>query len=112
MQEFTCKYCGCVTELNTKTNRENKYFHGVLVPHFKKALERMGYSFTREECRQYIKQRFFAYKKNGVLFVQSFKNTDHNTKDWEDKMEEIRQWVNEKLDNYIIPLPNEMDMNE
>lgn len=106
MHEYTCKYCGCVNELKTKTNRENRYFHGVLVPHFKKALEEKGYNFTREECRQYVKIRFFGYKKNGVLFTDSLKNVNHNTKDWEDKMELIRQWAWDNL-NYQIPLPNE-----
>lgn len=108
--EYTCKYCGCLNELKTKTNRENKYFHGVLVPHVKKALENAGYNFTREEVRQYIKFKFWGYKKHGVIFAESLKNKKHNTKDWENKMVEIRQWVYDTF-NYNIPLPNEINLN-
>lgn len=112
MPQWTCEFCGCVNDRPHKSNRQNRYFRGVLEPHVKKAIMRAGYgSFTLDEIHELIKNKFFSYVKHGRTFTHSTKNANYSTVEWESKIQEIRDWVYEKLD-YDIPPPNEPDYNE
>lgn len=100
-----------------KSNRQNRYFRGVLIPHFLKALRNAGYQEITKDSqalaiiKHYFFKNDFKIGKTEIPDYLSTCNKDWSTKDWESKIEEIRIWTIDKL-SYDIPPPNEPDYNE
>ena len=97
----------------SKSNRQNRYFRGVVVLHFLKALRQAGYNeiATEKEALDVMKGMFFQDDRIKIGSTEyprylSTSNADWDTETWENKMQYIRQWTSEKL-KYMIPLPNE-----
>lgn len=98
---------------NQKSNKQNRYFHGVLIPHFLKAIRHAGYNeiVTDKDAKDLIKGLFFRLdpikigKKEYPRYASTC-NADWDTEGWEAKMSQIRMWTLDKL-NYTIPEPNE-----
>ena len=98
-----------------KSNKQNRYFRGVVIPHFLKAIREAGYNeiVTDRDALDVLKGLFFKMdpikigKKEYPRYA-STSNADWNTEEWENKMEQIRMFTLDKL-NYSIPLPNERD---
>jgi len=87
-----------------KTNKENKYFRGIVVP-----LIAQHCGYTNDKAFGVLQQKFFLYEdEKGVKYIKSTKLDVWNTIYWEGKMSEIRQWASEFLHIYI-PKPNETD---
>jgi len=87
---------------NRKSNRQNRYFRGVVVPII---ANYAGY--TDDEAIGVIKARWFTDTlDDGEAVVRSTRNTDWTTASWEAKMEQIRRDVMIMWDVYI-PEPNE-----
>jgi len=87
---------------NKKSNRQNRYFRGVVVPII---ANYTGY--TEEEALGVIKARWFTDTlDDGETIVRSTRNSDWTTAAWEAKMEQIRRDVMIMWDVYI-PEPNE-----
>ncbi len=95
-----------------KSNQQNRYFRGVLLPHALKAFREAGHNLTNtDEALDVIKHYFFRYMKRlsgeNMICYLSTCNSEWSTDEWENKMSEIRNWFQDKL-NYTIPLPNEV----
>lgn len=92
-----------------KSNPQNKYFWGVVFPHFKNAWNSLtGGGYTDDEIEYEIRKLFFGYKKNGREYFHSLSNSNWETGEWEEKMDLIRKWCLEWA-GYRIPLPNEVE---
>ena len=108
------KYGEIVLDISSqKSNRQNRYFHGVLIPHFLKAIREAGYNeiVNDKDAKDLIKGIFFKLEplKIGKKEYPRYASTSNNnwdTASWESKMLEIRLWTIDKL-NYTIPEPNE-----
>lgn len=116
--ELTKKWAGKYGEItldisSQKSNRQNRYFHGVLIPHFLKAIRDAGYNeiVNDKDAKDLIKGLFFKLdpikigKKEYPRYASTC-NADWDTECWEAKMSQIRAWTFDKL-NYEIPEPNE-----
>lgn len=85
-----------------RSNPQNAYFWSVIV-----ALLSENTGYTPDEMNDLLKWKFNRWHRDGLPdTVKSFKNLD--TKEFEDKMSQIRQWASMDLSCYI-PLPNEVD---
>lgn len=84
---------------NTRSSQQNNYYFGVVVA---LSMEDTGYS--KNEMHQIFGDEFLKYEKNGREFIRS--TTDLNTKEFEEYLEQCRQYASEKFSCYI-PLPNE-----
>jgi len=103
---------------NRKSNRQNDYFQGVLMPHVLKALRNAGYTWacTNDDARAFVKERYFKLESvfAGDLEIprhQSTKNSEWPKDTWEMKMMAIRADIR-NIFSYDIPPPNEPDLNE
>lgn len=99
----------------SKTNPMNRYFWGVAVPHFIKAIRSKGHSRSDDWIIHDMKMEFFSKteyvdgKKRTMPL--SLKNSMWGTKDFNERLERMIHWCVEYCD-YQIPLPNEKDYNE
>ena len=99
-----------------KSNYQNRYFRGVLLPHFLVALQEAGYREINSLEDALVVLKHFHFKverrvgKTNIVDYLSTRNQDWETGEWELKMSEIRDWCWDKL-NYVIPMPNEENYN-
>lgn len=92
--------------LYQKSNKQNRYYRGVVV---KLIAEECGY--TTDRAHGELLELFFKVVPDdgGRAYIRSTALDNWDTVDWEEKMQEIRQWASEFL-NLFIPLPNEVEM--
>ena len=100
----SCKRCGYKPSGKSRTDPQNRYYWGCVVQTIS---DELGY--TKEEVHEIVKRLFFsdvkeAIGKDGsrVLLSYSKSTTLSDTKEWEEKMSEIREWASMKLGIYIM----------
>jgi len=107
---------------NQRSNQENKYYWAVVVELVYEGLRDLGYGEikTRDDAHNAIKSLFFSKvikpvpkkrkvgrpRKHEGEIVVAGSTAKVTTKDFEEKMEEIRRWSAEYL-GVSIPEPNE-----
>jgi len=88
-----------------KTDKENKYFRGVVVPIIAK---HCGY--TDDKMFGILQVKFFLYEdEKGEKYIRSTRLEEWKTIEWEEKMSKIRQWASEFL-HLFVPKPNESEL--
>lgn len=104
----------------SKGNKQNRYFWGVLLPHFQKAInkamDKKGNPARADlkEAEDILRDKFFYYYKTyfkPVKHKMSLRNLKWDKREWEEKVLEIRHWTLHTLE-YDIPEPNQEDYNE
>lgn len=94
----------------SRSLKQNAYYHSVIVP-----MLAMELGYTHDEMHEIIKAQFFKIPEkevvstNGVVITipeHAGSTTDSTTIEFEEKMDEIRQWASMELGVYI-PLPGE-----
>ncbi len=96
-------------EKDTRSNQQNRYYHGVLC---KIMSNELGY--TPEEIHEIFKGKFlsrwevFDGKKGEVELLITRSTTELKTDEFEKFTSEIRQWASIKFGIYL-PEPNEVD---
>lgn len=97
---------------NKRSNAENRFFHGVLVPEFRKALNEVGYNEVRtdQQAKDIIKSMFLktsiVNEKTGE-YIETIRNTSDLSKiEMANLFDEVIRFAAENL-NYQIPYPNE-----
>lgn len=97
---------------NKRSNQENKFFHAVLVPEFRKALNDVGYNEVRtdKQAKDIIKAMFLktsiVNEKTGE-YIETVRNTSDLSKiEMANLFDEVIRFAAENL-NYQIPYPNE-----
>lgn len=90
----------------TRTNQQNRYFHGVIL---KVLSDELGY--TTEEMKEVVRAKFLKGFKDiqGIDYIYLKSTTELSTKEFEELNEKIRTWAAIEL-NINIPLPNEVEL--
>ena len=103
----------CSYELNNtkqRSNPENRYFHGVILPVLAQT-EAFG-GWSKDEIKEFLKEKFLSITKtmkigNEMVDVQVVSSSAWlSTVAWEKWMSDIRQWASLEIGVYINE-PNE-----
>ena len=94
-----------------RSNPQNSYYWGVVVPIVFSALRDLGFNEikSKEDAHEIIKLRFLKVTINNESgeYIETFKSTSElSTSEFMDFITEIQQWSSEFL-NVYIPDPNE-----
>ena len=93
-----------------RSNEQNSFYWGVIVPIMKQGLLDCGYRMTIDEVHEYIKGKFCITEKvneeTGEIISFAGSTTDLSTTDFMAMFEEIKQFAAEFL-NTEIPDPGE-----
>jgi hypothetical protein len=96
----------------SRSNQQNKYLHGILIPCFKQALNEVGFNEvnTNEKCKDLLKALFLQYEivndSTGEV-ITTFKNTSElSTMEFMEFVDKAIDYAKQNL-NYTIYPPNE-----
>ena len=94
-----------------RSNNQNAYYHGVLIPILKKAIkDSWGEVWSSERCHEFCKMQFnFTEKVNedtGEILRLPKSTTENTTTAMEEYHSEIRNFIKEWFE-VDCPLPNE-----
>lgn len=91
-----------------RSNQQNRYYWGVVVPLMKKGLNDLGHELTEDDIHEYIKSKFnpqaITLEDTGEYFSFGRSTTELNTSEFMDMLASIQQFAAEIL-NVIIPDP-------
>lgn len=96
----------------TRSNQQNRYYFGIVVPLIQKGIKDLGTELTKEETHEFLKAKFNADeiqvvdKNSGELLYESIpkSTTRLNKEDFSAYTEQIQRWAAEFL-SIIIPDP-------
>ena len=102
-----------------RSNQQNRYYWGGVIPILQHTLKELGNDFTQEQCHSILKCKFLketAYVNESTReFIDRIKSTTElSTNDFEDYLENIRAWMQEFF-SVDVPLPEkqmELPMNK
>lgn len=103
-----------------RSNNQNSYLHGVIIPMIRKRLEELGYTSkqgtkpTNLDTKELLKSVFlkdYITDKEGSEIEFTKSTASLNTQEAEEFFEEVRDWAHRELD-LTIPLPNEDPYNK
>lgn len=94
-----------------RTNNQNAYYWGVIVPSFKALFSQIGHKLTNEEVHEAIRERFLKEDEivdnDGEYLFRRVKSTAKLSKSqFIDYIDSCIEWAATYF-NYEIPLPNE-----
>jgi hypothetical protein len=93
-----------------RSNPQNAYYWGVVVPLIREGLNGVGYDVSKDETHDLIKYRFarrsLVNKDTGEVIETTGSTTEMDTFDFSKFIEKIQIWSVEYL-NVVIPSPNE-----
>lgn len=105
------KLCLSLSEdTNKRSNKENRYWWGVVVQHVREIFMEAGNDISPEDTHEFIKQHVLAsldtiFMPDGKRKFIVRSSTKWTTKEFEDNAEKVRAWAANL--GYRIPLPNE-----
>ena len=98
------------TKTRDNTPNQQRYYRGVVVPFI---AQQIGESNDR--THEILQAKFFVYyRDDGLSYIRSTAIGEWSTVEWEEKMQEIREWAHdwfsseENPSGLQIPLPNEI----
>jgi hypothetical protein len=96
---------------NKRTNLQNAYFHGIVLPLVFFALKDIGYAMPLEDVKDLLKLKFlkvplFINENTGEITEKIKKTSELTTNEFMEFIENIQRWGAETL-NIDIPSPNE-----
>jgi hypothetical protein len=83
-----------------RSSQQNRFYHGVVIPHFQEAFLKHGHILSAEETHKWIKQRF------GIEST-----TKLSTLDWEEFLIKLQAYAS-NIFGIQIPDPNEIITNK
>ena len=93
-----------------RSNPQNSYYWGAVVPICREILKDMGYLFTNEHTHEFLKANFntapLVNEKTGEALHVPLTTTDLTTVQFEEYMERVRAWAWD-FASVTIPLPGE-----
>jgi hypothetical protein len=93
-----------------RSNNQNRYYWGCVVPHIIRMFEEAGSIVTPDEVHDFLRHelKLIRHVTDPAGEVHSIirSSSDLDTREWEDWMERIRVWAAER--GTQIPLPNEV----
>ena len=114
LQTDLLKFKGCTVEIiikkkNTRSTKQNSYYHGVVVAEVRHGLLEIGYQMTNDETHEFLKQKFNntqIVNKDGVVIDVPRSTTELNTTEFSEYVERIARFAAEYL-SVVIPMPNQ-----
>jgi hypothetical protein len=113
IQSFEGKTINITIERQTKkrSNSQNAYYHGVLIPILKNCIkDSWGEVWSSERCHEFCKMQFNFYEKinekTGEIIRLPKSTTENTTTAQEEYHHEIRNFIKEWF-NVDCPLPNQ-----
>lgn len=106
------KYNVDITKIDKRSNQQNRYLHGVLIPEFRKALNSVGYDEvkTDSQAKEIMKQTFLkrevVNKETGGKLEYVQQTRDLTKEENNILIEEVIKFCAENM-NYVVPYPNE-----
>jgi hypothetical protein len=96
---------------NKRTNLQNAYFHGIVLPLVFFALKDIGYAMPLEDVKDLLKLKFlkvplFINENTGEITEKIKKTSELTTNEFMEFIENIQRWGAETF-NIDIPSPNE-----
>lgn len=94
-----------------RSNQQNRFYHGVVIPIAQDAFRELGYIMTKEETHEWIKSKFIEPKpmanKDGE-FIGNFRptTTDMTKTEFMDYIQQIQIWFAQTL-GVTIPDPGQ-----
>lgn len=92
-----------------RSNPQNRYYRGCIIPIFQKIYKDLGYDVTQEETHQILKERFLTVdlvKDDEVVGKRIKSTTELSTNEMIEYCESLQRMAAEVFDTYI-PDPNE-----
>ena len=104
------RYYVSIKKKNARTNNQNRYWWGGVLPLIKQGLKDAGYNEvkTNEDAHEVVKALFLKKhisNGDGVALEMSGSTTELSTIEFNELIANIQQWAAEFL-NVIIPDPN------
>lgn len=106
------RYLVTIESKNNRSNQQNRYYHGVIIPFVKDGLKEAGFSEirTHEDAHEILKYMFLKKRvvneETGEVIELLGTTTTLTTIEFNAFVEDIIRWAAEYL-NIQIPLPNE-----
>lgn len=101
-----------ITPINKRSNPQNRYLHGVLIPEFRKALNSVGYDEVKTDAQakrimkaMFLKTEVFS-KETGEVLEDIKDTSDLNKEEMNILIDDVIKFAAENM-NYQIPYPNE-----
>lgn len=103
-----------------RSNPQNAYWWGVLVPHVLEGLRDSGHTFLSPDCKEhcelvhelicdkYLPKEVNIVLKDGYGFIERGRTSRLNTKEMTDLIDNVRHWALEMF-GIEIPLPDELN---
>ena len=94
-----------------RSNPQNAYYHGCVIAEIRDCfLDKWGEIITHKAAHEFCLTNFFGeehvIEETSEVIRLSGSSSGHTTVEFEEKMDEIRQWFELNMD-WMIPLPNE-----
>jgi len=93
-----------------RSNQQNRYYWGCLIPILRSALKDLGNIYTAEQVHDILKYKFLKsdkHIKDGEFITEIKSTTELSTSEFMDYIAEIQRWSAEFF-GVIIPDPNEV----
>lgn len=106
------KYNIDLTKIDKRSNQQNRYLHGVLIPEFRRALNSVGYdevktdSQSKEIMKQMFLKRQTVNKETGEVLEYVQQTRDLTKEENNILIDEVIKFCAENM-SYVIPFPNE-----
>ena len=98
-----------VRKATNRSNQQNRYYWGGVIPVVAEGLRQMGIRMTAEQTHDLLKYRFLKIEfvtDDGEVLQSMGRSKDLDTAEFNQYIEDIKQWAGEYL-HIEIPEPNE-----
>lgn len=103
------KYVIELSAPNKRSNPQNRYYWGLVVPLVQMGIKELGTEITKEECHELLKARFnteeLVNTETGECIKLPRSTTNLNKEQFSDYISKIQQFASEFL-NVVIPDPS------
>ena len=102
------RYTVDITRQNKRSNPQNAYYWGLVIPLLKKGFEDLGHELTAEEVHEFLKAKFnfkeIINEETGEVNQIPLSTTRLSKLEFSEYIEKIQRWAAEFL-NLVIPDP-------
>lgn len=102
-------YLVTIKKKNNRSLPQNAYYHGCIIPEFKRGLYELGYDFSSQDVHEFLKDRFLkkqiANEQTGEFLEVPGSTAGLSTIEFNEFISKCQQFAAEYL-NIVIPDPN------
>jgi len=109
------RYIAEISTFNRRSNQQNRYYWGLVVPMIRKGIKELGTDLTHEETHEFLKSRFnkdeLVNPGTGEMVEIPLSTTRLTKSEFGEYIENIQRFASEFL-GLVIPDPGEQMMIE